>query len=671
MTTHLNAQPLPGWAHSDRIVLPQGVLEAVVNQHGGAGAALPTPLTFRLANAVTGVHTFCGVREFSAPDGVALVPADVLGLVGLAAGGDVTVELATLPKGTGVLLRPLGTEYLAVDDWKALLESSLQAAYTTLTEGQVFSVLDPASQTRLRFLADRLEPKTPLGAVCIIDTDLNVDIEAMSEDQARKSVAQRDARRAAPKEGVLLPDVPVEGQLTPAGESVAAAFFRIEGRRADRDVVLTLATDVPDGADGDARSVDVFVATDGRPGPAYFTWSTLATETNTIAIAHTNDALAAGRPLLVAVVSGAAAPVAFSLTLTQPEAAGPAEPAKPDGPPSADHRLCTNCGQYFPSRSYQLHSAFCERNNILCPLGCGQLFRRSDGGVPAAHWHCPDCEFVANCASTAVKHTEYAHTPRACIDCGEGFSNGLLAGVHRASVCPRKLVLCRFCHLLLPQDDPPTGQIDILEGYTGHESQCGNRTTECDQCGRITRLRDMKRHLELHDFERINRPAPRTCSNTMCVRTLAAEDNVLGLCSVCFGPLYSPLHDPTGAKLMARVDRRYYIQLASGCGKAYCTNKAACATAAGPARLVPADVGGAVAGLRARAAATPPELAFCVDQATTKRLAVVDWIADDGEYARAWICAAAMAVPTSDDVEGYVSDVRRWLGANAVRVAES
>ncbi|MBE7180508.1 MAG: hypothetical protein INR71_04725, partial [Terriglobus roseus] len=156
---------------------------------------LPHPLTFRLANPQNGRIIYAGIREFSADDGDIALSAflrEALGVEqdvavqqsdGEADGPRITVQAKQLPKGTFVKLRPLEAGY-DPEDWKALLEQYLRANFTTLTNQEVLTV--PSGRESFRFLVDGFQPAG--DAVCIVDTDIEVDIEALNEEQARETV---------------------------------------------------------------------------------------------------------------------------------------------------------------------------------------------------------------------------------------------------------------------------------------------------------------------------------------------------------------------------------------------------------------------------------------------------------------------------------------------------
>src|ERR1700733_126901 len=202
---------------------------------------LPHPLTFRIVNPHNGRVVYAGIREFSAQDNeVGLSPflQDALGLVDGGVKDDdkeymadlsteklpnVTIHAKQLPKGTYVRLRPLEAGYNP-EDWKALLERHLRENFTTLTNGEILTVKGSRSE-EFRFLIDKFEPES--DGICIVDTDLEVDIEALNEEQARETLKRKLAKaqrtpgtdQGSSAGGTLAFDVESSGQVLP-GEYV-------------------------------------------------------------------------------------------------------------------------------------------------------------------------------------------------------------------------------------------------------------------------------------------------------------------------------------------------------------------------------------------------------------------------------------------------------------------
>jgi hypothetical protein len=260
---------------------------------------------------------------------------------------------------------------------------------------------------------------------------------------------------------------------------------------------------------------------------------------------------------------------------------------------------------------------------------------------------------------------------------------------HRTSTCPEKIILCQFCHLLVPQqgsdDLSPTDPEVILSGLTPHELADGARTTECHLCNKIVRLRDMTTHLKHHDLSRKSqvRVVPRLCRNTNCGRTLdgvgpvgqinppTAAKNDIGLCDICYGPLYNSAFDPDGKALRRRVERRYLTQFLTGCNKHWCRNEM-CKTGRANTGLEPLSSKDGVAAVKPAIEEIlqtgKHALSFCVDEKSQIKRTLADVLAADESgsgYAPEW-CVAA--VEASD---GDLAKAQTWLSNWAPTRAET
>ncbi|KAL2882561.1 hypothetical protein SGCOL_001762 [Colletotrichum sp. CLE4] len=199
---------------------------------------LPNPLMFRLVNQKNGNVVYAGIREFSAEEGeialgpylmdaLGLLPTDFSDKLSTKQPSDVTFDMVMdtqpqltvhakqLPKGTYVRLRPLEAGY-DPDDWKSLLERQLRESYTTLTKKTVLSVRGVKGED-FKFLVDKFLPEG--DGICVVDTDLEVDIEALNEEQARETMrqimakAQPDTANGSSKGGEIDVWKPANGQV--------------------------------------------------------------------------------------------------------------------------------------------------------------------------------------------------------------------------------------------------------------------------------------------------------------------------------------------------------------------------------------------------------------------------------------------------------------------------
>ncbi|KAI9719714.1 MAG: hypothetical protein M1828_006147 [Chrysothrix sp. TS-e1954] len=647
---------LPG----DKVVLPSSVLEQLISANASASTAqrgpetgrqpfnsynqleslqrtqseqLPHPLTFRLSNPENDRIVYAGVREFAAEEGQACLSGFLLRALGLeppvpsaltngvksTLDGDVpmandglegrasqvvTISAASLPKGTYVKLRPMQAGY-DTEDWKALLEEHLRNRYTTLTKGEILNVpsgpLTGGKGDDFELLVDEVQPEGE--AICVIDTDLTCDVEALNEEQARetlKQIAERKFKRPGTSSGSstggalslfrgqdaqVLPADYVDYEL-PAWDRSQGIEFSLETKNGAGDLDLLFS---PFGTRQRSRPrMEEHALGDFESRPA-----------KRLRLSPTNVELENADALWVSVHASptkgdpsAAVPIPYSIRASVYDAKSTVPDEKiatqdelaPLGP---DQVRCTNCKAAVPQRSLILHENFCLRNNILCPQGCGQVFQRRSA-VYQNHWHCPHDSSHGFSLASKEKHDDIYHTSHACPveSCSNlpQFDNLPALASHRTTTCPSKLILCRFCHLTVPQGAPTSDTSFFLTDLTPHETADGNRTENCHLCAKLIRLKDMATHMRHHDLERRSRPRPRTCRNVLCGRTLdkshraetyinSGASNDIGLCSICFGPLYAATFDPDGKALRRRIERRYLTQMTGGCKNGWCKNE--------------------------------------------------------------------------------------------------
>ncbi|KAL8697785.1 MAG: hypothetical protein Q9201_006932 [Fulgogasparrea decipioides] len=577
---------------------------------------LPHPLTFRLVNPANGRVCYAGIREFSAEEesiGLSQFLRYSLGLGGVEPTGifralpdgnsthetsqesppKLTVHFEELPKGTYVKLRPLEAGY-DPEDWKALLEKHLHDNFTTLTQGEILTVV--SGREEFRFLIDVLKPNDK--AISLIDTDLEVDIEALNEEQARETLKRRvqktqrapGASEESSPGGLIQLGQEVKGQVRPG----AYVDYTVEEWDSKRDLVIELTPQ------DNEQDIDLFLTPAGpkqRARPRedeHVSADFSSTPSKRIKLKHTNAEMDNAEALWMSVrgyehQDQPNRPMQYRLHVTSSNSSASDNTDSlmtTDEPLNPDEERCTNCHQSVPRRTMFLHQSFCLRNNVVCPH-CHQVFHKTSPEWKS-HWHCPHDSSHGNSSVSNVKHDRLYHTPQTCFACGDPCYNIADLARHRTTTCPAKPILCQFCHLIVPQrspDDPEMTDPEVLlSGLTPHELVDGARTSDCYLCSKIVRLRDMKTHLKHHDYERLSRSKPTTCRNKCCGRVLVGyakdgkrltrdADNELGTCGQCFGPLYANTYDPEGKALRRRVERRYLSQMLTGCGKEWCRNE--------------------------------------------------------------------------------------------------
>ena len=175
-----------------------------------------------------------------------------------------------------------------------------------------------------------------------------------------------------------------------------------------------------------------------------------------------------------------------------PDTASPAQP-------SPDHRQCANCAQWVPSRTFDMHSAFCIRNNTLCSI-CHRVVQKTQA---EQHFHCPICEQLLRPEERA-KHQLMKHESFPCT-CGAEFDLSLMQE-HRRRYCPDRMITCKYCHDYV-RAGPPSQKFgfDVSE----HEEYCGSRTIDCAVCKRAVALKVTHTHACTRPKHRLTLPLVR------------------------------------------------------------------------------------------------------------------------------------------------------------------
>lgn len=565
-------------------------------------------------------------------------------------------------------LRPLEPGY-DEEDWKSILEQYLRDNFATVSEGMVLEVPQGHGRRGVwRFLVDQAEPRG-WGGVCVIDTDLEVDIEPLDEAQARETVRRRTEKRATG--GRVKVGEVVKG-VVGAGEEEHWELGEWEKGRAIEVMVEMEGEEVEEG-----RDLDVMVVTDRehmKPRLGGFVWGDLGwTFPKRVRIEAEDEKIVGAEKLLIGIRGWRdpnegpskeedGSPRGYSLRITQSPETTPTNTLVEDSS-DPDSTPCPNCHQPIPTRTLPLHTTFCARNNIPCPHpSCNRVFLRNSPSL-SSHWHCPSasedfCLASGDSPLSLLKHNTLSHTPLSCPSCSSPQPSLLHLSHHTTTTCPQKLLLCPFCHLLVPQLSPPPST--LLP--SAHELECGSRTTSCPQprCTRRVRLRDLEVHLQTHELDRLDpvrNPIPLICCNPNCYRS-RSDGNGLGLCEVCYGPLYAPGYDPDGSALRARIERRLVKQMVVGCGRAGCGNREACKIGAGE------GWGMGEARKRAGDMVKRGELGFCVDQETGKRRGMAMELMVEGGWGWEWCCRAV------EVGGGRVEEGRRWVEGFGVREGE-
>ncbi|KAI8391224.1 ubiquitin fusion degradation protein UFD1-domain-containing protein [Radiomyces spectabilis] len=606
-TKVFHVQPSPSHLEEgDKIILPSQSLEQLLQ--AAPGGSLPSPLTFELRHPHTGAMLHGGVKEFSGNDAdIVQLPAWMMNALDLKANDRIMIKARDLPKGTWVRLRPLSSNYTDIVDYRAALEAHLRSHYNTLTTGQTL-ICRYGSQL-YRFTVLELKPE---AAVCITDTDLEVDLEPLPKELS----TDENNFFSQSEVSVASVDQPIVSVAVSQGES---KHWQLKQGAAIRVVV---------------ESGDLDVLLSDRPNPTLenHLWSDLSSDSERY-ISLQDKGMGSNASSVYITFHGYTDSVFTWECLSTPnddqqpqlQTDQPSETAPQEG-----FVQCHHCKAWLPERTLMLHEGFCLRNNIVCSQGCGRVFKR-DSDEARHHWHCPLCSKVGQ-IEDEPKHMAYYHAEKvcSCSHCTTDSYEKLAA--HRRTSCPERLITCRYCH----------------------------------KCQRQIPIKDIQVHAKIHEVHRQNQKLPPLCSNKNCTRPRA--NNRLRLCQYCFGPFWVSEDDPKNMKLIQRVARKLHSQLTVGCEKSWCGNKF-CATATKD----PKDATTAASMLipmiqslqRELTSVHPkPELYFCVDEATSRKHFLADILVDNNanRFGIDW-CIKALETENED-----LDLAQRWLEANAPRL---
>ncbi|KAJ3363011.1 hypothetical protein HDU91_003149 [Kappamyces sp. JEL0680] len=552
---------LPG----DKIRLSPLILDELLQDYAVlSGGSLPHPLVFSLQRGAQQTKAYGVVLEFTAEADVVEIGPFVARNLGIAPDdGSSLLSLAVveLEKALFATLVPLTNNYLAVRDMRSLLESHLRHRYSTIAQGSVLEV-DFGRNQVVKFMIKALQP----APVCLcLDTDLEVDIQPDNVQLAQEAVQNKLALQQASLNWSQKEEFLYEFDCGLVRKT-ETQIYKVPVVSEPRCNEYRLELDVQQG------DCNVFIS-DTNESPSLLDHCFFDVEKGSrdfcfsLAPAARQD-----HPFIyVAVEPYHCESAVYSIKLLAMPSDRDQQASEP-GPSgaAAETQECTNCHLFVPARSFQMHTAFCVRNNVACPR-CQKVFLKPD--FPS-HWHCDHCD-KAGSVSEKEKHESLLHSLQQC-SCGESLYVKQVAQ-HKRVDCPDRFIVCRFCHLLLRAGPLSRSAKDLIlgMGLTEHESVCGSRTIVCVKCSKSIQLKDISIHAKTHELQKQSQGLPlEMCKNVICGTPLNPQfPNVLKLCQNCFKPFYSPRYDPTNQRIPQKLVQTYHHQLTVGCGTEYCVNQ--------------------------------------------------------------------------------------------------
>jgi len=198
----------------DKGVFPDSVLAATGGALGTSTCGEPgSVLIFRVTNPRNGATAFCSVLEFSTTsasgDAAVFLPWWLLQNLQAEEGEQLHYEEVQLPKGTSVKLMPTSPAFYDVANPRAVLEAIL-SRFTVLSKGMTFTVKAPSGDEQLSFTVVEVAPG---DAVCIVDTDINVDFAPMPGMETAPATAAKKLATDTPPPAATTTSAPNPGEF--------------------------------------------------------------------------------------------------------------------------------------------------------------------------------------------------------------------------------------------------------------------------------------------------------------------------------------------------------------------------------------------------------------------------------------------------------------------------
>ncbi|XP_045832294.1 uncharacterized protein LOC123923644 [Trifolium pratense] len=423
--------------------------------------------------------THSGVLEFTADEGSVGLPPHVwnnlFSETSIIESPMVEVRYVWLPKGTYAKIQPERAGFSDLPNHKAILETSLRQ-HATLSQGDIFTVNYGELEYKLRVLELK-----PSSSVSVLETDIEVDIVDPIETSEQTD------------QHVLIPVVFGTSQTGTVDEGKFVYYkFSIGNGTWDKILSGSSIIEVKLESETNEGDTDLFISRHPLIFPTrhQHEWSSHDIGSKTLILSSKDKNLAAATYSIG--VYGFKGMTKYKLSVMIQDNFNQKFGQQASSSMSSmelDTEQCRNCKHYIPTRTIALHEAYCSRHNVTCQhVGCGVVLRIEES---KNHIHCDRCGQAFQQAELE-KHMKVFHEPFHC-PCGIVLEKEQMVE-HQASVCPLRLISCRFCGDMVPAGSSAMDVRDRLRGLSEHESVCGSRTAPCDSCGRSVMLKEMDIH---------------------------------------------------------------------------------------------------------------------------------------------------------------------------------
>ncbi|XP_031491052.1 uncharacterized protein LOC116258088 [Nymphaea colorata] len=479
----------PYQGYGDKIKLPPSCFSELSDQ----GALDKGPMFFQLLKIYQGNSealssadtkhednrtTHCGVLEFTAAEGSVELPPHIwTNLFPIPVDNTPLIEVryVRLPKGTYAKLQPDTIGFSDIPNHKAVLETSLRQ-HATLSQGDILTVNHGGLSYKLKVLELK-----PSSSVSVLETDVEVDIVEPSSTSESVDQPLLNALVLGKVESGTVEEGRYEYYKFSIGDNVISKL-------SNENVVVEVKLDV----EINSGDTDLYVSRHPVlfPSKHQHEWSSHDVGSKVLILGGDNKELTSGTYSIG--IFGFKGSSKYHVSVSLQEKLHQRHGERAVSSTSADKTdcsMCSNCHHYIPTRTIALHEAYCSRHNVVCPQeGCGVVLRKDEA---RSHVHCTKCGKALH-REEMEKHMKVFHEPLYCA-CGVSLEQEAMV-IHQSSVCPLRLITCRYCGDMVPAGTFPSDVRDRMRGLSEHESVCGSRTAPCDSCGRSVMLKDMEIH---------------------------------------------------------------------------------------------------------------------------------------------------------------------------------
>lgn len=175
--------------YGNKVLLPASSLEKLTRLD------IEYPMMFSVTTTLDEQKTHCGVLEFSAPEGMAILPSWMMERLQISPSNSLaTFKNISLPAGSFIRLQAQSLSFLEITDPKAVLEHSLRN----------FACLTLGDRIKIRYndevyglLVEAVEPESAgSNGISVVETDLSVDFSAPVGYEEVERKMKKDAEDA-------------------------------------------------------------------------------------------------------------------------------------------------------------------------------------------------------------------------------------------------------------------------------------------------------------------------------------------------------------------------------------------------------------------------------------------------------------------------------------------